>query len=157
MQCFSRRNVDRKAVVELTRSFPKWHRHQDEGGKNYRKPDKIKVHVALAMRQRRRDQVIKQLRHTCQQSWEIRQKEAINPRTDPVLAVVFCAVGLGSWCFSFRASDRMRQVTRPRSLVFTLRQVLLQPTQSSQPNQSVKVRAAGVTFQLPSEGRRGRT
>ena len=50
----------------------------------------------------------------------------INPSTVPVLAVVFGAVGPGSWCFSFRrplnqtsaetwAPGRKRQVKRPRS------------------------------------------
>ena len=67
------------------------------------------------------DHEITQIRHTCQQSWEIRgddqihlrgnprklvngiKKGSINPRTDRVLDVVFGSVGPGPWCFfSFR-------------------------------------------------------
>ena len=87
------------SVVE-TRSFPKWHGHQDEGGK----PDKIRVHVALATRQRRRDHVITQIRHTCQQSWEIPEKGASTQELiQSWLSFSVRSVGPGSWCFPFGA------------------------------------------------------
>ena len=50
----------------------------------------------------------------------------------------------------------MRQVKRLRSrrTGVYFKEVPLRPTQSSQHNQKVKGRAAGVAFQLPSKGRR---
>ena len=40
------------------------------------------------------------------------REEGINPRTDPVLAVVFGTVGLGSWCLSFLEAPQTGPVRR---------------------------------------------
>ena len=42
----------------------------------------------------------------------IPRKVGINPRTDPVLAVVFGAVGPGSWCFSFSEAPQPDQCVK---------------------------------------------